>query len=211
MAVAGSGGRIQAGQLLGVSRWTVWRAHCKRVCAVSGEVSWTPGVRKAHARKLSDHSKLLVEQYVTRPSLSTVSPFKRHVYHKRKDGQVETPKWHFLDVPITTVWQGFCVEFAAYLGNGVRANGTTGIVHLGLRGFFAVVAALKYVKRRKLAAQRLICCCPYHVGFRFALAGLNRYVSGAHASSCVPVPAVRRLQPRGGRFPLPPSPADSGA
>jgi hypothetical protein len=40
---------------------------------------------------------------------------------------------------------------------------------------------LTYVKRRKLAAQRLICCCPYHVGFRFALAGLNRYVSAAHA------------------------------
>jgi hypothetical protein len=142
---------------LNINLRTLQRHAARHKLLCSG--TWTVLKRPLGRPAISDHTIERVISFLQRPGISTISPFKKHTLKVRVQGFSEHVKWHFLDKPLPVVW-------AQYIKAGEP--------YMCLRNFFSVCSKLKWLKRRRLQAQRLICACNYHYEFKCSVSALNR-------------------------------------
>ena len=92
-----------------------------------------------------------VSLFVRQPAHSSQPPFKRRQI-KVKGVPMS---WHFLNTCVTHLYALHQAEYPTHA--------------MGFRTFYRILATFRWLKRHKLGAQRLICCCPYHVSMKWLL------------------------------------------
>lgn len=168
-ALRGTG--AQVGKVLGVSAGTVYKHRQQLAALQEGGFQFSAAIHRRSI--LSEETIRRIWTFLQRPSLSTVSPCKKH--------EVRGTRWHFLRQPLYKCHALFLDHEASYLQNALYTDGSRHAGTISLCSFYRVARKFTWLRRhRNLAGQRLICCCIRHVGFKWLLDAANRILRESH-------------------------------